>query len=432
MDAQPFFRDLSGGRSPELGISQHDRIEACEIAAREEMARDRAMFGTPRRAQPELEVKAPTLPEDFKAQVVALDEKIFSRGIAIDRERLLSLGRERFEQLLAADRKAPRGRIGAGVDVSQWQSVQSALSAYECASVPRRTTNEQVSGSGKDREATRQIAGFVDLWKATHERQEVLRDIYGFRDMFESLCFGQSILDRLSKDGRVRSRFFCGGKGRRLELLRDWEQVLQSTLTRVTLIQPLWHLLVFLADEKATTPSVIDLAKEFYGVRSPSKEQIKIVQSVFDGFLLGHREWPLFEYVGRQTRSMIDEPRLSSWRKELATRFIRVAAWHEEVRAFFVRDVQSGDVRYAHREPDTKTHRAFLDSMITELRDATGALLALGLQDVSKHTVIARFQDRVLVESKHKLEDKRTQIARQLAIAFPRSTFELQFEKVHS
>ena len=46
-----------------------------------------------------------------------------------------------------------------------------------------------------------------------HERQEVIDDIYTFRDLFESLLFGQSMLEGLAKDGRLRSHFFTGGKG---------------------------------------------------------------------------------------------------------------------------------------------------------------------------------------------------------------------------
>jgi hypothetical protein len=52
----------------------------------------------------------------------------------------------------------------------------------------------------------RTIAGWADLWKATNERQEVLQDLYAFHDEFAALCFGQSILERLSPDSRLRSR----------------------------------------------------------------------------------------------------------------------------------------------------------------------------------------------------------------------------------
>ena len=75
----------------------------------------------------------------------------------------------------------------------------------------------------------RRITGFVDLWKVTSERQEVIDDIYSFRDAFESLCFGQSMLERLSTDGRLRSRFLCGGKGRKVGYFPDWLTVLRRS-----------------------------------------------------------------------------------------------------------------------------------------------------------------------------------------------------------
>lgn len=50
--AEPYFHPLLGGDSSEV-ISRHDRLEAAEIASREEMERDRAL-GTPRLAKHEL------------------------------------------------------------------------------------------------------------------------------------------------------------------------------------------------------------------------------------------------------------------------------------------------------------------------------------------------------------------------------------------
>jgi hypothetical protein len=68
---QPFFRSLStpGAIYDSPEAQAHDAEEARRIAAREEMARDRAL-GTPRVARPELpNIKAPILPQDFAAKV---------------------------------------------------------------------------------------------------------------------------------------------------------------------------------------------------------------------------------------------------------------------------------------------------------------------------------------------------------------------------
>jgi hypothetical protein len=150
----PYFRPLLGRLdSPEM--QQHDAEEASRAAVLEEMARMRAL-GAPRLAKPELPfVRQPLLADDFAQKVVELDEKIMSRGIAIDRNKLFELGKERFATLLELDRKVPRGAIGSSVDLTSFSSVQRSLHAFEVAAVPRRTTSEQVSGSGKEREPKR-------------------------------------------------------------------------------------------------------------------------------------------------------------------------------------------------------------------------------------------------------------------------------------
>jgi hypothetical protein len=422
----PYFRPLG----TDLGIISPEEerrmaVEASRVASEEEAAYLKALGG-PRHRKSELPaLKAPRLPQGFEAQVAALDDKITSKGVAIDSYKLLELGKERFTRLLELDRKIPRHALGAGIDLTRFESVQNALHAFEAASVPRRTTNEQLEGAGKEREAIRQITGWPDLWKATHERQEVIADFYSFHDLFESLTFGHGMLEHLGKDGRLRGPLFRGGKAP--DYFHDWLQVL-GPLTSITLQRPLWSLISWLANEKTPAPSLIDLAKDFFSVRAPSLAQIKLAQAVVDGFLLGYREWSLWEFVGRATRTVQDSGRLSGWRKELATRYRAVTVFHEEHRASFYRDVSIGDVRHAHREFDHARYRAFIDRTAQELLDQASALLALAIEEISSGSVVARFQGSVLCECEPK---QRAEIAARLAQAFPGATFPIAFEEVN-
>jgi hypothetical protein len=422
----PYLRPLGvdhGIFSPE--DEKRMAAEASRVAGEEEQAYLRALGG-PRYWKPELpQLKAAVLPQDFEQGLVALDDRIIGKGVALDREKVLELGKERFTELLATDRKLPRASIGAGTDATRFESVQKALHAFEAASVPRRTTSEQVEGVGKEREAVRQITGWHDLWKAAHERQEVIRDFYSFHDLFESLTFGQSMVEKVSRDGRLRGPLFRGGK--QPECFHEWLSALQGRLTSVTIVRSLWHLVAWLANEQASPPSLLDLVKDFFGVRAPSLAQIKLAQAVVDGFLLDYRDWPLWEFVGRATRTVQDEGRLASWRKALAARYPRIAGFHSEQRACFYRDVNPGDVRYAHREFDYTRYRAFVDQTLQTLLDQLSALLALGIEETFPGAVMARFQGEVLCEGKPK---QRAEITAHLAAAFPGSTFQLEFAEV--
>jgi hypothetical protein len=423
MTEQPFFRSLTGEISNFIS-PEEERAAAAGArreAAREQMAFDRAL-GRPRLPKLELpQVKTPEL------RVADLGDAIFKRGVAVDAEKLVARGKELFAELLVVDRKAPRGVVGAGMDLTHFESVQRALHAFESPVVPRRTAREQTTGTGKEREKIRAIAGFEDLWKFTSERQETIDAIYAFRDAFESLILGQSILEKLSPDGRLRSRFLCGGRGAKVDLFHDWLGVLEGSFTSVKLVDPLFALMAWMSNEKSPTPSLDDLAGDFFNARSPTSQQVRLAESVLDAYLLGYRDdWQLWQYVGRRTRTATDQGRLSSWRKALAAHFPRITGWHDEVRAFFFKDV--GYAWDSHREFDAAEHRAFIDRIIQERLDALSAQLALAVETAFPASVIARFQGSVLCEGKP--PEKRAELSGRLAAAFPHSTFQLEFEEV--
>jgi hypothetical protein len=433
MSNEPYFRSF--GESSTVLSAEAAKAQAIEAnetraaASHEASERDMAYMkalGRPAITQVAVPpVKTPVLPPEFAQRVAALDEAIYKRGIALDRDKLLGLGKERFAALLAAHRKVLEDVNASAIDVTSWPSTQSILHAFESSVVPRRSMSEQHQGYGKERDQVRKIASFEDLWKDAKERQEVTSDIYAFRDLFESLVFGQSLLDRLSSDGRLHSRFFCGGHGRKLELLRDWLGVLHGPLTSVALVQPLWHLVAWLTGEKASPPSRIDLARDFFTVRAPTLAQIRMADAVLNGFLLGYNEWALWEYVGRRTRTMPDAVRLGTWRKALAARYPRVSSFHHEVRVAFFKDVGYG--HESHREFDASGHRSFIARTVHTLLRQVSAVLALALETTYPGCVIARFEGLVLCKGKPK---QRAEIAAHFAAAFPGSAFAVACEEV--
>ena len=195
----------------------------------------------------------PVLPTDFQARVDALDEEIYKRGMAVSRDRLLSLGQRRFHELLAKDRSA-RGLqrvIGTKTDLTSWRSVEYAFGCANAltTSVPDRKTAEVNAGVGEDREGAAKVAGFTDLWKTTSEPESV-RNVLAFHEAFGSLVLGISLLERLQSDGRVRSHSLCGASGLKAELFTDWLPTLTGAHFTVKLCDPLWHVLAWLSERK--------------------------------------------------------------------------------------------------------------------------------------------------------------------------------------
>jgi hypothetical protein len=399
---------------------------ASREAVREQMARETAL-GRPRLPKPELPpIKTAVLPENYEEQLTLLDKAIRARGVAIDTDKLLALGQERFTELLAADRKARSlGHLmGTRIDLTSFSSVQQALRAFEVepSKVPRRKTSEQLAGSGKDRDAVRPIKDWFDLWKFTQD-PEAVKNIYAFHDAFESLRFGHSMLDQLSSDGRLRGRLFIGGHDAGVDLLDNWLSVLAGLHNVVKLDQPLWSLMTWLADEHAPAPETADLAREFCNVHAPSPVQIRLAEAIVDGFLLGYEGWALWEFVGRRTRALPEPERLSAWRAALGKRYRAITDFHASVRAAFYKDVGYGPE--SHRECDLPAHRAFVDRTVKTLLDQLSGLLALAVGETFPDAVVARFQGAVLLQGKHKPMEKRATIGRWLAAAFPDSGFQL-------
>jgi hypothetical protein len=428
---EPFFHPgvaLEEQRQTTSEYKQNVAAAATEAAERE-MAYVRAL--NPPRV-PQLEppqLRQPVLPDGFDA--AAIDEAIFERGVAIDRDRILSLGRERFAELLTLDRTARGAQrlVGSATDLTSWQSVEFAFAqAGSLATrVPKRTMAEQMSGAGLDREVAARINGFDDLFKVIADRQPV-RDVLAFHDAFVRLVFGQSMAEQLSSDGRIRSRFFCSGKLKTFFSFNDWLSTLHGPHFKVSPVDPLGPLLFWLAGEHTPLPLPAELAREVYNnVRSLSPEQVRVARAVLDGFLLDHRGWALWDYVGRATRTALDEGLLDTWRKELSKRFRAIAEFHEVLRHSFNKPVTRFGESYF--QFDAVAHRAFIDGMVAQLLQTVSLLAAQAVEQ--SHAVVARFSDSLLVEG----EPRQTaalveRVAGKLNAAFTGANFNVTIEEV--
>jgi hypothetical protein len=411
---------------------EHDseaRREAARVASREAGQREaaylQALSGVPTRRQPPRQLRQPTLPDDFADAMDRFDDEIFTRGIAVSRDRLLSLGRTRFSELLALDRAAREEQrvVGPSTDLSSWFSVHQAFSNANALATgirPRKTSEIWV-GAGEDRERAGQFSGFADLWKSVTEPRAV-RAIYSFRNKFESLVLAMSMLDRISSDGKIHSRFFCSGKpaGR----FADWLNVIEQPHAAVTLLDSTGDIVCWMANERTPPPRPLEFAQYLSGLRAPSVDQIKVARAIWRAFALGYvAPWDIWNFVGSETRVRTETATLEVWRKDLAARYPRIEHFHSELRDHFYRPVEGQQFEF-----NARAHRQFIDANVQKLRNRLSAVTAMAVEDVLPSSVVARFADSILVEmvdhAKHtaKLD---ACISRKLQAAFPNS--EVQF-----
>jgi len=419
-------------------VEQHRAAnrEAARIASREEAQREEALSRamnpprTPKLDPPRL--RQPVLSDNALHEIDALDAAVFGRGIAVGRERLVSLGKQRFEELRALDRDVRAFQRILFVDLSQWHSVEQsfAIAGALSTSVPRVRTAEASRGGGVDRIAAASITDFDSLWKAQAEPQSV-RNVLKFRRSFESLIFGQSLLQRISDDGRVRSHFFSSGRESKQLPFEKWLSVLQRDHFSVRLVDPFAHLFWWLCGERVPLLDTLDLAREFFSVRIPSDQQLRVAQAIFHAFLLGYREWELWglwDFVGRETQQVIDIRELEYWRTELVRRCPAIAHFHSTISDFFWRDVGNAE---GHRKVDANACRDYIKREMQVLQNRLSALTALALDELMPNSIVARFSDLILVEhEKPKAFPLIERIERKLATAFANARFKFNVNEV--
>jgi hypothetical protein len=99
--------------------------------------------------------------------------------------------------------------------------------------------------------------------------REPVRAVYTFRRGFESFALARSILERTGDDGRLRSRFFCGGIGARVKyLFEDWRSVLKGDHFTLTLVHPLQSVMFWLAGETNDLLDMRELANDWSSLRA--------------------------------------------------------------------------------------------------------------------------------------------------------------------
>jgi hypothetical protein len=363
-------------------------------AAEREMALNKALAGSAAKPLEVPRLRQPRLPGNFWLRFDALDKEIYSRGVAFDRERLLSLGRTRFNELLDKDRTV-RGLqrvVTSLIDLTSWPCVEFAFAKADALTTPvsKRRNAEVYAGAGLDREAAGKIAGFEDLWKATGEPESV-RNVLACHDAFRSLVFGVSLLERLADDGRVRSHSLCGTSEVKVDLFTDWLPTLAGAHFTVKLSDPLWHIVAWLSGEKTERPSSEDLASSFLGVRAPTREHRIFCDAIWHGFLLGHFGWSLWDFVGRATRKAVGGRELEEWKRELAVRYPAIQAFHDALRFAFNRQVGGTDYNRI-LQFDPTAHRSFIDPSMQRLTNQLSGLLALALEETLPGSIVGRFQ----------------------------------------
>jgi hypothetical protein len=411
-----------------------DRDRAIERAAsREESGREAAflrdMSGMPTTPQPSPpELRQPTLPNGFADALDSFDADIHARGIAVSRDKILALGRTRFEQLLLLDRAARMEQrvVGPATDLTSWYSVHQAFAAANALNtgIPKRKTSEVWVGAGEDRERAGQIAGFDDLWKSVTEPRAA-RAILAFRDKFESLLLGMSMLEQISDDGKIHHKTFSSGKP--AGAFTDWLSVLEQPCIAVTLLDPIGDVMTWLANEQTPAPRPLEYAKELFGIRAPSAGQIKVAAAVWRSFILGYTSpWDIFDFVGRQTRIRTETITLETWRNDLRRQYPRIAQFHNELRNYFFKPLGGNQYQF-----DGGAHRQFLNDNIRKLSNRLSAITAMAIEAALPESVVARFSDSILAVTTDRVKHKAkldAYIYQKLQAAFPRSDVQLRIE----
>jgi hypothetical protein len=411
----------------ELAAERASQRSLAQAASREEserlMAEARAMNPPPMPIAEPPPLRKPVLPDNFDRQAMDLDEQIYERGIAFSRDRLLALGKERFEELLARDHEARSLQRVIFGDLTTWPTVMYSFASAGAlgTGIPPRKMMEQHTGAGLDREAAASITDWDDLWKARPE-PETVRRIYDFHDAFVRLIFGQSLLERLSKDGRVRSRFFCGGQKQTEYFFQHWLSTLEGPHFKVVIARPLWSIVAWLAQQRIPLIAPAELTHDWLGKRSPSTAEVRRVEAVVEGWLLGYTGWSLWDFVGTRTRRAVDVSVLEMWRADLARRHPAVTRFHEDLRGFFWTS-PGGD---GYRRFNEKRYRAYLSA---ELHKFLAVVLVLAAQAVGS-ACIARFTDGWLLCQGKPRRTLRESIEYKLASAFPGSRFNISVEEV--
>src|SRR5262245_5828170 len=262
--------------------------------------------------------------------------------------------------------------------------------------------HEQLSGLTTQLDEARQVGSFRDLLKFSSSEPRAVRAVYSFNDLFEALVFGQSLFVSIEDDDRVHHKFFCGAStDRKTRLFEAWLSALKGAHYRVLLRNSTAALLFWLSRETSAPPEARELAREWFGVRLPSSEQTSFARALFEGWLLNHKDWALWEFVGRATRTLPDSALLERSTEQLRDRFPRIDVFHRQVASSFLRPVTD------HGEFEPARHRQFVSARVDQLLNCVSDVAALTIEENLPRDaacVVAKFRDSILCSGKAKAQ----------------------------
>ncbi|HEY1771460.1 MAG TPA: hypothetical protein VGG02_14510 [Chthoniobacterales bacterium] len=375
-----------------------------------------------------LELKQPILSDDHAQRAADLDAKIRENGITFDRETILKIGGELFQELLTVDREArAESVIGPPCDLASFASVRYWFTLSGAAAnlnVPQVTTSDQFDGSDKELEIGRQIVSWADEWKFSGEPRAT-RLAFDHHCRFARLAFGQSLYVWIESDGRIHHKFFAGGSGEKVQYLFDtWLPALTGEFHRVLIKDSLGSLVFWVGGEDSAPPLASQLAQHWFDCRVPSLEQIALVQAVWGGFLLNLSGWRFFNHVGAVIRKVPDKFTIDRWLDELGRWFPKVKRLYRDSQKYF-----NGAVgHYGSCQCDLSHHREFFSQTWDDLQSRVSEIVALTVQENSPADaapIAARFRDQLLLvgEPKPKIIER---VRANLAAAFPGALFNLE------
>jgi hypothetical protein len=220
--------------------------------------------------------------------------------------------------------------------------------------------HEQLSGLSVELDQARAVTNFVDLWKFAASEARAVRAVYVFNDLFRALTFAESLLERIDDAARVHNKFFGDASDDKFRLFASWQRALKGAHHRVLLRNSTAAIVFWLAHETTAPPEPRDLAQDFFQVRTPSIEQIKFAAALFDSFLRGHKDWNLWQHVGRAIRTVPDKMLIESCSDLLRRRFRKVDVFHRQLAASFYRPM------IGHSEFEPERHRQFVTATLDQ------------------------------------------------------------------
>jgi hypothetical protein len=180
---------------------------------------------------------------------------------------LLERGRAEFGRLLTLDQACRNEQrvIGSRTDLTSFVSLRESLQNAGAFRTPLREPPmaEQVYGRDKAYRRATKIEVTADLWKVFENEPRLIRHLFEYRDVFESLIFGRSLLESIGPDGRIHSGFFSDPSRSdpvRLKLLVPWRPYIKAAerFLTIRLLEPSWMLLCWLSEDSGLRHALSD------------------------------------------------------------------------------------------------------------------------------------------------------------------------------